>query len=221
MNTCSKMCDIKDSSLFIYNNKSRIGILGGTFNPPHIGHLDIAKKICIEFALDKILFLPVGMPPHKKNVYVADKFDRAAMVELLIQHEPNMEVCMIEILREGYTYTIDSISELRMMYPNTEFYYIIGTDTLYQLETWRNFRRVFELTKFICIFRPGDDMFEINEYIDRLKREYSVDILLSESSGPDISSTEIRELIFKNQNISGYVSERVSKYIKENNVYDK
>ena len=196
----------------------KMGILGGSFNPPHLGHLFIAQTVYREFNLDGIMLLPLGMPPHKKNI--APKADRERMCRMLAKAAGNgMDVCTIELNREGYTYTVDTLCQLREKYPKYIFYYIIGTDTLFQLETWRDYRRVFAYTEFICVPRPGDDPNKVYDKIKQLDRQYGKKILLCMQSGPDISSTQIREEICYNRSTEGMLLPEIREYIDKERLY--
>ena len=147
----------------------KTGILGGSFNPPHLGHLFIAQSVYREFDLDEVLLLPLGTPPHK--THIASRETREAMCRMLAQAANGLQVCTIELERQGYTYTVDTLRQMRQQYPGHSFYYIIGTDTLFQLEHWRDYRQVFAYTEFICVPRPGDDKEKVRDKIRQLRRE--------------------------------------------------
>jgi nicotinate-nucleotide adenylyltransferase len=136
----------------------RIGISGGTFNPIHVGHLIIAEMARDMFDLDKVLFIPSGMPPHKNLGSVLSAEQRFDMVKRAVAGNPYFEESRIEIDREGYTYTVDTLKKLRELYGNdTSLYYIIGADVLNDLLTWRNAEEVFKICEFIAALRPGND----------------------------------------------------------------
>ncbi len=191
----------------------KIGILGGTFNPPHSGHLDIALAVKSEFALDGVVFLPVGNPPHKKTVAVASAEDRIAMLRLLIDGHEGLSVSDMETKRAGYTYTVDTLSELRSGLTDAELFYIIGSDTLFELRNWKNYLKVFSLVRFICVRRPGDTDEKIAREM-RFLKSLGADILLSEHTGPDISSTEIRSGNYS------FVPENIKQYMEQHHVFE-
>ena len=150
----------------------RIGILGGTFNPPHLGHLRIAEQVYREFELDKVIVLPVGIPPHKQEEAVLSAEQRERMCHLFCQEGNFLELCTMELRREGYTYTIDTLRAFhKILKPGQRIYYIIGTDTLFQLETWKEHEAVLsqDLCTFLCVPRPGDPMRKVEEKIEELK----------------------------------------------------
>lgn len=202
----------------IYNMK-RIGILGGTFNPPHSGHLSIAEDLLAEFSLDEILLLPVGIPPHKRDMNIASNEHRLEMLRLLTMHDPRLVVSDMEMQRSGYTYTVDTLTALREADDNCLYYYIIGTDTLFTLTTWRRYEEVFGMTRFLCVPRPGDDHEESLQKIAELEKKYGAVIHLAKSTGPDISSTMIRSCLKENKPLTGLVPAAVEEYMKSHGLF--
>jgi nicotinate-nucleotide adenylyltransferase len=198
----------------------KIGICGGTFDPIHMGHLAIAELVRCEYNLDKVLFIPSGMPPHKDLCTVTDPIHRLNMVKCAISSNPYFEAVDIEINREGYTFTVDTLNQLHGIYSeDTIFYYIIGADVVMDLLTWRNAEEVFTLTKFIAVMRAGFSDKEFNERIKELKEKFDLDIISFEAPIIEISSTFIRDCIRKNKSVKYLVNESVEEYIIENNLY--
>jgi nicotinate-nucleotide adenylyltransferase len=198
----------------------RIGICGGTFDPIHMGHLTIAELVRCEYNLDKVLFIPSGMPPHKDLKAVTDPIHRLNMVKCAVSSNKHFEVIDAEVEREGYTYTVDTLKQLHSMYlPDTDFYYIIGADVVMDLLTWKRTEEVFKLTKFVAVMRNGFNDRVINDSINSLRKDYSVDIERFEVPLIEISSTFIRERIKNDQSIKYLVSEGVEEYINRNNLY--
>lgn len=198
----------------------KIGICGGTFDPIHMGHLVIAEMVRCEMNLDKVLFIPSGMPPHKDLNVVTNPMHRLNMVKCAVQGNPYFEAVDIEVKRKGYTYTVDTLNELHKIYPsNTAFYYIIGADVVMDLLTWKRHDEVFALTKFVAVMRTGYLDNDFNEKINALRQKYDLDIKSIEAPLIEISSTMIRERISKNQSIKYLVSECVEEYIKKNELY--
>jgi len=198
--------------------QNRIGILGGTFNPVHNGHLAIANIALYEFLLGEVVFLPLGTPPHKKDEYIAPPEHRLEMVKLAIQGEPRFSVSTLEIFREGYTYTVDTLEILARENKNAEYYYIIGADTIFELKTWKNYERVFCLANFICVLRPGQDDKRVRAYADALNETYGYKFFVAQEKGPDISSSFIREMA-ATRRLNGLVPDSVARYIEMNRVY--
>lgn len=134
--------------------KERIGIMGGTFNPIHQGHIDMARAAAAQENLDKVLFLPTGNPPHKHEG-VVDAEDRYRMVASAIAQESSMVPSRVELERSGVIYTVDTLTLLKEKYPKAQFYYIIGADTLMELKHWRNYEKVLTLCTFLVCPRMG------------------------------------------------------------------
>lgn len=198
----------------------KIGICGGTFDPVHIGHLAIAELVRNEFKLDKVLFIPSGMPPHKNIEKVTSPTHRLNMVKLAVASNPKFEACSIEVEREGYTYTVDTLKELHRIYPpETEFYYIIGADVVRDLLTWKSTSEVFKLTSFIAIMRPGFVPESFNEKIVTLKSLHEANITTIELPLFEISSTFIRARVKALESIKYLVETSVEEYIVNNNLY--
>jgi len=201
---------------------TRIGILGGAFDPPHIGHLTGAEKVREEFGLDKIIFIPTYIPPHK-NLPKASPDKRLEMVEIAIQGKPYFEVSDIEIKRKGISYTVDTIRELKQIYSKDELYLIIGMDEAKDFINWKKPKKLLKFCKFIILTRPGFQP-EAAELLAHKKEEVpeplrkTVQFL---SLNLDISSTMIRELVKKSNSIKSFVPEGVENYIKENKLYSQ
>lgn len=201
--------------------QNRIGILGGTFNPVHCGHIEIAKIALYEFSLGEVVFLPLGLPPHKKDEYIAPPESRLEMLKLAMEGEKRFSINTIELYREGYTYTVDTLEILTRENKKADYYYIIGADTLFELRTWRYFERVFCLTSFICVLRPGQDDKEVKQYAERLNEQYGYKFFVASEKGPDISSSYIRESAANRRLKSGLLPEKVSRYIEKQQLYYK
>ena len=203
----------------IEKHRQTIGILGGTFNPPHNGHLFLAESIYCEFCLDQVVFLPVGNPPHKRNQQIADAAHRLAMLRILVEGKPHIAVSSLEVDRQGYTYTVDSLHALHVLYPDTKFYYIIGADTLFELTTWRNHAEVFSLTEFLCVMRPGINKDALRREMARLEGAFGAAIHLSSYRGPQISSTDIRDRIRQRKGTEGMIPADMRAYIEDHGIF--
>ncbi|CDF58108.1 nicotinate-nucleotide adenylyltransferase [Thermobrachium celere] len=195
-----------------------IGIMGGTFNPIHIGHLIIANEVLHSLKLEKILFIPTGQPPHKEMKEVAPAIDRFNMVKYSIRGNDKFEVLDLEVKREGKTYTIDTLKELKELYKDAHFYFIIGFDTLRELSTWKDIDKIYEYCRFVVVNRDSD-LNEINQFIIKYKEIYRLDIKYVNIPNIGISSTLIRNRIRENKTIKYMVTEYVENYIRENNLY--
>jgi nicotinate-nucleotide adenylyltransferase len=199
--------------------QNRVGLLGGTFNPIHCGHISMANIALYEFSLGEVIFLPLGMPPHKREEYIAPSEQRLDMIRLAIADENRFSLSTIETARSGYTYTVDTLEMLTRTRKETDFYYIIGADTLFELTTWKNYERVFLLTDFVCVLRPGLDDAKVRQQAEKLNNQFGHKVHLAEERGPCISSTHIRVLAMQNEALTGLVPDSVARYIRENGVY--
>lgn len=200
---------------------SKIGLFGGTFNPIHLGHLIIAEAVREAFGLERVLFIPSGIPPHKSCSEVTDAEHRYGMVECAVRSNPYFEASRIEIDRTGFTYTVDTLSSLRSRYGgNTGLYFIIGADIVNELTTWRRYNEVFGMCSFIAVKRPGCGNGSVEEDIARLEERYGALINLVEAPLVDISSTAIRERVNTGRSIKYLVPESVEEYISINKLYD-
>ncbi|TYQ15934.1 UNVERIFIED_CONTAM: nicotinate-nucleotide adenylyltransferase [Acetivibrio alkalicellulosi] len=201
-------------------NKVKIGVLGGTFDPIHNGHLIIAERIREEFKLDKVLFIPSGNPPHKTKQKVTQCNHRLNMVCEALKGNPFFEVSSIEIKRMGYTYTVDTIEELRgFLGDNACIYYLIGADVLFDLLTWKDYESVFKTCEFIATLRPGNETDDFAKQIMYLESTFQAKINKADIPLVEISSTEIRQRVNEGKSIKYLIPESVEKYIKDNKLY--
>ncbi|MBN2852170.1 MAG: nicotinate (nicotinamide) nucleotide adenylyltransferase [Clostridia bacterium] len=198
----------------------KVGIVGGTFNPIHNGHIDMATHAYVNHGLDDILILPSGNPPHKDQQDLLDGSDRFEMCLLACMDHDHLLVESLELERKGTTYTIDSLQYYNDVYHlKDSLYYIIGGDTVLQLTSWREYQKVFKACRFIAFLRKGFDNDEILQCAEDLKKKFSLDIVFDETEIPDISSTDIRNRVRNKQSIKELVPERVEKYIYEHGLY--
>lgn len=197
----------------------KLGLIGGTFNPIHMGHLIISEYIRETFPLDKVIFIPSGDPPHKSTKDIISSDHRKAMVDIAIESNPYFTVSNIEINRIGKSYTIDTILHFKSLYPNDQLYFIIGADCLLELTSWKDFKTLATSTTFLLCGRPGLDEMEIYNKIKDLKEEYNANIIYIKISLVDISSTSIRERVRNHKSIKYLVTNEIEDYIKRNNLY--
>lgn len=186
----------------------KIGILGGTFNPVHIGHLILAEEAREKIGLDKIIFVPTYLPPHKNNSEIASASDRFEMIKTAISKNKSFLVSDIEIKRQGKSYTIDTIREFKKKYPKDELYFISGSDVLKYLEDWKDLSEILKIVKFVVATRPGYPLEKIPSYISTVSIR-----------AVDVSAFEIREAIKENKSFRYLVPEPVSGYITKKKLY--
>jgi len=172
----------------------KIGVMGGTFDPIHNGHLIGAEYARTSLNLDKLIFIPSGNHPFKNNKNISEPNKRMDMISLAISSNKYFEISPIEINRMGITYTIDTIMELRKEYRKDEIYFIIGSDILFELEKWKGFEELISLCKFILLYRPGKED-NIDKKIKDLKISYNIKIEKVKAPLIEISSTEIRNRV--------------------------
>ncbi|TCO79023.1 nicotinate-nucleotide adenylyltransferase [Marinisporobacter balticus] len=199
---------------------SKVGVMGGTFDPIHYGHLVIAEQIRCEYELEKVIFIPAGIPPHKSNVRVTDRKDRYLMTLLATITNPYFEVSRIELDSNEISYTIHTIQKLKKIYgKDTELHFITGADAICELDTWKDVENLSKLCTFIAATRPGLENSQVDEKIETLKWKYNTSIKKIKLPALAISSTDIRNRIREGQSVKYLLPEPVEYYIHKNNVY--
>jgi nicotinate-nucleotide adenylyltransferase len=197
----------------------RIGILGGTFDPPHIGHLWLATLAADAMALDRVLFMPAAQPPHKIGQPVSRASDRLLMTRLAIDGNPLLELCPIEMERPGPSYTIDSVDELERLYPgDATLYLVMAADSLAQIDTWREPDRLLERIEWIVGPRPGDQLPDRDKLVARFGDNASR-IHVLDGPALDVSSTALRERVADGHPIRYLVPRGVEELITERGLY--
>lgn len=191
----------------------KIGIMGGTFDPLHIGHLLAAETARDSYQLDEVWFMPSHIPPHKEKAGASGE-QRLAMVSDAIKDHSSFRTLDIEVRRGGVSYTIDTIEELHETYPGVDFYFIIGADMVNYLPKWDRIEDLSKMITFIGVGRPGSPL-DLNALPSYLQRS----VLLADMPLVDISSSEIREKAETGQSIRYMVPERVYEYIIRSGIY--
>ena len=200
----------------------KIGIMGGTFDPIHIGHLMLAECAYEQFDLEQVLFLPSGNPPHKRTRVGASDQQRMDMVRLAIDANPHFALDSEEMYRSGYTYTNDTLEILTAQHPDTDYYFIMGADSLFAFETWHEPQKICQNCVIVAAVRDHVSAEHFKEQIEYLTQKYQVDIRILATPNIDVSSHEIREWIRKaNTSLKYYVPDKVISYIKEKNLYSE
>lgn len=195
----------------------RIALMGGSFNPVHCGHMNLARAALESGLADDVIFLPTGNPPHKREG-LADKLDRLAMVELAVAGQAHMQASREEVDRQGVIYTVDTLMRLRESMPDCRLYYLIGADTLLQLHTWRRPEDVIRLCTFLLAMRPGESGQALEEQL-AFWRGKGAEIVLLDAQPMDISSTDVRERARRGQPLAGLVPAEVETYILRHGLY--
>jgi nicotinate-nucleotide adenylyltransferase len=197
----------------------RIGVMGGTFDPVHLGHLAIVESACSKLGLSEVLFMPAGHPYFKAATFVSPSADRVEMLRLALERKRHYKISMIEIERTGPSYAIDSVARLKDTYRNEdEIYFIMGLDSLLTLPRWQEPERLLELCRIVAAPRPGFSRPDLDSLEKDLPGVMSRTIVLE---GPliDISSSDIRQRVSQGLPITGLVPEKVEKYIREHRLY--
>ena len=197
----------------------RVGVLGGTFDPIHLGHLKIAEEARIKMDLELVLFIPTGQPRLRTDKYLSPVADRLRMVELATSDNPYFQVCDNETRRGGPTYTVDTLIELRgSLGTDASLYFIVGVDILRRFHDWKEPERVLELCNVVVVTRPGHEDFDWPAWLvtfpqaaDRLTWLDTITV--------DISGTEIRRRSWQGKSVHKLVPASVAEYIQERNLY--
>lgn len=197
----------------------RTGIMGGTFNPIHNGHLTLGERAYEQFALDEILFIPCGEPYMKAAQNVVSGQIRAEMTALAIQDIPRFTLSRIEIEHPGNTYTYETLERLKKAHPNTEYYFILGADNLFQITGWAKPERIFANCRILAAVRDDKTPADMDGQIRRLRHEYHAVIDLLKTDYMDISSSDIRRRVAEGKSIEEYVPASVRRYIAEKGLY--
>lgn len=198
---------------------TKVGIMGGTFNPIHFGHLILAETAYEEIGLNSILFMPSKNPPHKARTEVISEEHRLRMVELAISGNPHFQLSTIELDREGITYTVDTLTQLTKENPDTAYYFIMGADSLIKLETWKNCQEVFNLCTVVVAGRDDIKTEDIKLKIQYYKDKYGARIVPLNMPNYEVSSAFLRDRVSKGKSIQYYVPEKVNEYILNNLLY--
>ena len=195
----------------------KIGLFGGTFDPPHKGHIALAKAALINFSLDKIIFIPAGNPPHKTDKHVTHKVYRFEMVKMAIKNDEDFSISDFDIKNEKPNYSYLTIEHFKKKYPDDEIFFIIGADSYRDLFKWKNYPDILSLCTFIVLNRYD---FDLEEYFKKYSEIFSEHkALFIDDFSYDLSSTELREKIALGMDCSNLLPDGVYEYIKKTNLY--
>lgn len=194
--------------------------MGGTFDPIHKGHLMLGEYAYKQYELDKVWFMPNGTPPHKDNAKIGTSAkNRMEMVELAIAGREGFELQAYEILNQETNYSYKTMEHFVSLYPEDEFYFIIGADSLFAFEAWRNPDRLVKTCVILAAYRDDKSTDDMVLQIEYLNKKYSADIRLLNTPNVDISSSEIRSMLQEAESIREMVPAAVYEYIKDNQLY--
>ena len=198
----------------------KVRTMGGTFDPVHIGHLLLGEFAYEGFGLDEIWFMPNGNPPHKKTEYTEEALHhRIEMVKLAVNDVPYFKVSLYEAETEEHSYTYSTMQEFNRRYPENDFYFILGADSLFSIEQWRNFREIFPTCTILAAMRDDKDVQSMHLQIDYLTEKYKARIELLRAPLVEISSTAIRRRASRGLSVRYMVPDTVAEYIAEHQLY--
>lgn len=195
------------------------GIMGGSFNPIHIAHLLLGETARTQYALDEVLFMPSGISYMKDTSVMAQKEHRLKLCELACEDNPYFTVSRMEIDREGNTYTVETLQALHEAEPDTEWYFILGADSLTSIERWYQAERIFELATILCATRNNLDTDALSACAKELEEKSRARIAFLASPAMEISSTEIRKRIKEGLSVKYYVPDACIAYMRENGLF--
>lgn len=196
----------------------RLGIMGGTFDPIHIGHLACADQARETFNLDAVVFVPAGNPVFKKDKQVTPAAERMAMCRLAVESNPAFDASAIEIDRGGDTYTVDTLRQVRAHYPdNVELYFITGADAVFSIVKWRESSEIARLANLIAVTRPGYAMSEEKKHYLAEQTEFFV--TYTEVTALTISSSDLRKRVAEGKSIRYLTMQRVLDYVESHGLY--
>lgn len=197
----------------------KVGIMGGTFDPIHYGHLILAQNALDTFSLDEILFVPSGTPWLKESTKVLSKNKRVSMTGMAIEDNPDFALSTIEIDREGNSYSYETVEELKRMQPKTDFYFIMGADSLLEIERWKHPDRLMAECTLLVAVRDDCDREGLEKQIIYLTDKYQADIKILPANRIDISSTKIRRMIREGKSVRYMLPDQVIRFIQKNHLY--
>lgn len=197
----------------------KIGIMGGTFNPIHLGHLILAEQAYEQVGLDQVMFMPSKNPPHKPKPEEISEQQRVDMISLAIKGNPHFTISTMELDREGMTYTADTLMLLTKEQQDTKYFFIIGADSLFYIHKWKEPQVIFQLCTIIASGRDHVEREKMQQHASWLKEEYNADIILINMPTIEVSSASIRDKVALKQSIRYYLPDPVHDYIIANHLY--
>ena len=202
--------------------RHRIGIMGGTFDPIHIGHLILAECAYEQFQLESVLFLPSGNPPHKKHRHDgASDQERLDMTALAIRDNPHFTLDCEEMLRNGFTYTCETLRLMKEKHPDTDYYFIMGADSLMSFDSWKHPELISASCILLVAVRDQLETEKMQEKMKELHAKFGSRIFLLGTPNLDISSTKLRECLRQKRSVRYFVPDPVLDYIKIKQIYQE
>lgn len=198
----------------------KLGIMGGTFDPIHYGHLVTAEAVRTEFDLDLVVFVPSGLPPHKEPIGISPAKDRYLMTVLATLTNPHFEVSRVDIDRPGVTYTVDTLADLRREYgTDVSFYFITGADALAEIFSWKSAEKLVKECTFVGATRPGFTLEHLSPEVEEFYHHNAASFRFIEVPALAISSTDLRRRVREGRSLRYLTPEEVAFYIRKNGLY--
>lgn len=197
----------------------KVGILGGTFNPVHIGHLILAETAYETFGLDYVLLMPNGNPPHKEINTEDGGIHRMNMLRLAVEDNPHLQLSSFELDKKGVKYTYRTLELLKEQHPDTKYYFILGADSLFDLKKWQKPDSICKNVTLLAAVRDELGKERVKQQIALLKQELQAEIYLMDTPNLSFSSHNIRERIKNGKTVTYYIPKAVEEYIHDNNLY--
>jgi nicotinate-nucleotide adenylyltransferase len=213
---------------------ARVGILGGTFDPIHVGHLAAARAADAAIGFDRTLFVPSHVPPHRPDRPRASGYHRWQMTALAVADTPGWQASDLELVRGGASYTFDTLTALRGQEPTSQFFFITGADAFAEVASWRRYPDVLELAHFVVIARSGTSLDRVRVRLPDLASRMVAcgdlvpaacrsapfpSIFLVSAETPDVSSTDVRRRVAAGESLAGLVPDAVARYIADHRLY--
>ncbi|MDG1897371.1 MAG: nicotinate-nucleotide adenylyltransferase [Fuerstiella sp.] len=197
----------------------KLGILGGTFDPVHYGHLVLAETCRLKLSLDQVRLIPAGTPPHKTDIKITDGHARADMLQLAVSGYPEFVVDRREIRREGKSFTVNTLTELKNDFADAELFFLMGADSLRDIPTWKDPEGIAQLATIVTVNRPGLPPPSSSQVIDWVGENLARKVQLVTMPGTDISATELRCRVRDGDGLRFLVPRAVETYIDEHQIY--
>lgn len=204
------------------SKRKRVGIMGGTFDPIHIGHLILGETAYEQFELDQVLFMPAGNPPHKQNRrHRASDEQRSEMVRRAIASNPHFSLSLQEMNVDGFTYTYRTLERIQRQHPDTDYFFILGADSLFDFDKWKEPGRICNACTVVVATRNHTSEGKLDETIRFLEEKYGGTFRKLNSLNIDVSSAMLRSWLAGNRTVKYYVPDKVIDYIRENHIYEE
>jgi nicotinate-nucleotide adenylyltransferase len=202
------------------NSSPNIGLMGGTFDPIHVGHLVTAEEARQQFDLDYVIFVPAGIPPHKDEDKISLAEHRYLMTNLAVMSNPSFVVSRFEIDQKKPTFTIDTVRHFASLHkPEPNIYFVTGADAILEIFTWKDYKKLLRLSTFIAVSRPGYSLDHFHDTLERTCPEMRQQVHLLEIPALAVSSTFIRERVVLGKTIKYLTPEPVEQYIRKHGLY--